>query len=128
MNMSMYASMAHELSKIAKMRHEEQRYAEYTFGHGRGGVANVTPEQEAKAKKVMGGLRTFLGGVSSKAKAKGTLVNLPKEMHIPVGKGRTALVERMPHGLVAKTIYDAGYSTKGKPIVSRGQLQGLLSG
>jgi hypothetical protein len=117
--------MADELVKIAKMRHEEQRYAEYTFGHGRGRGAATTAEQRAKAKQVMGELRSFLGQVSSKAKAKGSLTKMPKQMHIPVGKGHTALVERMPHGLVAKTVYEAGYKTRG-PTMSRQRLQGLL--
>lgn len=120
--------MADELVKIAKMRHEEQRYAEYAFGLGRGNASQATPAQERKAKKVMGGLRTFLGGVSIKAKDRGMLNQMPREMHIPIGGGHTAMVERMKHGLVAKTVYDSSYSTKDKPVMSRRQVSGLLRG
>lgn len=117
--------MADELLKIAKMRHEEQRYAEYTYGLGRGGATSASAEQEAEAKRVMGELRGFLGQVSQQAKSRGMLQKLPETMHIPIGKGHTALVHRMPHGLVAKTVYESGYKEKG-PTVTRRRLQGML--
>jgi hypothetical protein len=122
----MFSAMRDELVKIAKMRHEEQRYAEHALGLGRGNASQATPAQERKAKRVMGGLRSFLGSVSSQAKSKGMLSSMPREMHIPIGGGHTAMVERMKHGLVAKTVYDSSYSTKDKPVMTRRQVSGLL--
>lgn len=122
----MLTSMRDELLKIAKMRHEEQRYAEHALGLGRGNASQATPAQKRKAKRVMGGLRTFLGSVSSQAKDKGRLSSFPTEMHIPIGGGHTAMVQRMKHGLIAKTVYDSGYDTGAKPVMSRTQVRGLL--